>query len=179
MSSQTSTPSPTPISTTTPTPLSSPTSGGVTTIIPTEDSYIKGDYPSLNYGLATQLNVDGSPVRIAYMKFDLTSLAGRTITSAKLRLRITGSSSSTQNIKTISNSWSQSTVTYNTRPALGSVVTTFVGGSSGVWKEIDLTSFVNSNKGNTVSIAIDSAGGDGLDFYSKESSIDKPYLQIQ
>lgn len=114
------------------------------------------------------------------MKFDLSSLSGKTVTEAKLQLKITNSSSSTQNIKRMSDtSWSETSLTYNTRPSLGSVVTSFVGGAYNTTKEIIITTAVKEKQGQILSIAIDSTGSDGLDFGSRESTSSKPVLVIK
>ena len=173
---------PTPTLTFTPTPTPSPTVTPTPTpvqLISIADTYVSKNSASSNYGTRTTLLVDGSPVYITYMKFDLTSLAGKTITSAKLRLRITDSSSSTQNIIAVSNtSWSETGMTYKNRPDLGAVQKTFPGGSAGSFIEIDITSYVNTQLGSIFSLGIDSSGSNGIDFSSREAT-NKPLLIIQ
>lgn len=159
---------------TTPTPTPTPI-----TLSPVADSYVYKSYPSSNYGSSSTLRVDGSPVQIAYMRFDLSSLAGKSIISAKLRFYITDTSYSTQYIKRVLNTpWSETDITYSNRPTLGTTVTSFPGGSSGTWKEIDITSVVKEKLGQLFSLAIDSTGSDGLIFYSRNSSSNRPYLRI-
>ena len=132
-----------------------------------------------NYGSSTSLSVDGSPVEIVYMRFDASALAGKTITSAILRLRISNSSSSTQAVKDVANiTWNESGVTYNTRPALGSTIASITGSSSGTNKDIVLTPYVSTKTGQLFTVGIDSAGSNGLGFYSKERSTNKPVLIV-
>lgn len=168
-------PTPTPTNTPTPTPIQpTPVPTGISTsftFLPVADSYVLSTSANSNFGSSTSVIIDGSPVTTTYMRFNLGSLAGKTIVSAKLRVRISNSSTSSQNIKSVSDIlWGEGSLTYNNRPALGSVVATNNGGSSGSVKDIVLTSFVATKVGQVFSIGIDSTGSDGFNFYSKERS---------
>lgn len=161
-----------------PTPLASPTPL-VLTLNPIADTTVKSNKPTTNYGSATKLSIDGSPIEISYLRFDLAPLAGRTIRFATLRLRITDSSTSTQNVKSVADSsWQETTMTYNTRPPLGSTITSLPGGTSGTWREVTVTSGVSGSAGGFLSLGIDSTGTNGLDAYSRENPTDKPALVI-
>jgi len=150
---------------------------------PTADAHVEARNPSQNYATDSTLEVDGSPVKIVYMKFDLASLAGKSVVSAILRFRVCTwggcKSSSTQVVKQVDNtSWSETGITYNNRPPVSTTINIFNGGSYGEWKEIDILSYVNSRVGQLMSVGVDSTGSDGLDFYSKEAS-DKPELVVE
>jgi len=175
--------SPTPTETPTPTPSPTPTSGSptpspsptapVTTnaFPPAADAYVSSAKSSANFGLGTVLSVDGSPAEITYLRFDLGSLSGKTVKSAKLRIRTSGSSKSTQNVKEVADvAWAETGVSYSTRPALGSVITTLTGARSGTFHDVVLTDHVASKAGQVFSLGLDSSGTDGLDFYSREKS---------
>ena len=58
-------------------PTTPPAQTGSISITAIEDSYVKSDVPTANYQNATALNVDGSPIRLAYLKFNLGQLAGK------------------------------------------------------------------------------------------------------
>jgi len=149
-------------------------------INPSEDAYVTASSPTVNYGSATTLMVDNSPINITYMKFNLASLAGKSISSAKLRFKVTSPSVNTQNIKTAPNTWAEGTITYNNKPAPATLITTIPAITAAGAAEVDLTSYIRSNLGTAISIEIDANGTDGLDFYSKESTaLNKPYLYIQ
>jgi hypothetical protein len=140
---------------------------------PEADAFVSGAFPSQNYGDSLQLEVDGEPDKVAYLRFDLSSLSGMTVHSAKLRIRIIdhnfGTSTSIQNIKTVSDdAWLESDMTYDTRPGLGDTVATIDGATSESYVEVDVTSFARSKVGQLLSLGIDSIGTDGLDFYSRE-----------
>lgn len=125
------------------------------------------------------MQTDNSPKKISYLKFDLSSLAGKTLISAKLRVKVaTDTSSGTQRVKGVTNtSWSESTITYANRPSLGSSLGTFSAGSSNTWKEVTVTSYVSSRMGSPVSLAIDTSSDNSADYYTKETD-DKPTLVL-
>ena len=173
----TDTPTPVPTNTSTPTPTSTPQT---LSLNPIADTYVRGDRPTSNFGARTTLSVDGSPIIITYMKFDLSALAGRNIISAKLRFKITNSSKSTQVVKAVDDAaWVETTMTYNNRPPLSSAVTSFTSSTTGAWKEVDITSYAILKAGQITSLGMDSAGSDGLAFYSKEASADRPVLVVE
>lgn len=152
----------------------------ISSLNPVADTYVFSKRANTNFGTRNNLQVDGSPIKIGYLRFDLASLAGENILSAKLRLRLSDSSVSSQNVKLVADdNWSETVITYNDRPALGAVLNTFPGGTAGTWVEIDLTSAVANEAGQLFSIGIDSSGGDGLKFYSKEASSNKPVLVVE
>lgn len=174
----TPTPLPTPTDTPSPTPPVSPTPATLT-VNPIADTSVKSNAPTTNYGTATKLSVDGKPVEISYLKFDLSPIAGKTVTRATLRFKVVGSSSSTQTVRHVDDTtWSETQMTYANRPPLGATITSFIGGSSGVWRDVDITAGVQIRAGQRATYAIDSAGSDGLDFYSRERPLEKPVLTI-
>jgi hypothetical protein len=110
----------------------------------TADSYVKNDQPNANFGTSTVLYVDsGSPTAIAYIKFDLTSLAGKDITGAVFQVK-TGSEASagTQNVKSVvDTSWGENSIVYNNRPALGSTLGTINSHNyRRAWQSVDVLS---------------------------------------
>lgn len=160
-----------------PTPTPTPTS---VTLYPTADALVSSEpsSKSKNFGTSTTLSVDGLPVSLSYMKFNLTSLAGRSVTNATLRIRVTNGSTSTQVLKQTSNSWTETGITYNNRPSLGASITSVTSTTAGTWKDINITAFVNSTKGTTASFGIDSTGADDVIFSSRDSSVDRPHVIV-
>ncbi|MCQ3029032.1 DNRLRE domain-containing protein, partial [Pseudomonas tremae] len=57
-------------------------------LVPVEDSFVQSTAAGTNYGSSSGLlskpSYGGSPDRIAYFKFDVSGLAGKTVTSAVL-----------------------------------------------------------------------------------------------
>lgn len=168
------TPTPTRAATPTPTPVTQSVSAW-----PSDDSYVRSDVSGGNYGGSTVLNVLGSPAKITYLKYDLTGLAGKKLLTAKLHIRTAGDATGgTQNVKGVSNTtWTESTLTYNNRPALGSVIRTFVPSAINTWYDVDVMSYINGKFGQKVTVAIDSSSNDGVSYSSKETTY-KPVLNM-
>ncbi|HEX7203210.1 MAG TPA: DNRLRE domain-containing protein, partial [Arthrobacter sp.] len=151
-------------------------SGGGTsetvTLTATADSWVAGGAANTNYGTSTTLSVDNSPVEITYLKFDLSPYAGRTVESATLQLRSAGSGSiGKQNIKLVTDdSWAESTLTYNNRPALGTSIGTLGPTAANSNYSVPLTvTGLASELGQQLSLGLDATSTDGLDLNSKEA----------
>jgi hypothetical protein len=154
------------------------TGGGTTpqtvTLTATADSYVTSASPATNFGTSTLLGVDNSPVEATYLKFDLTPYAGRTVQSATLQLRSAGSGSTgTQNVRVVADdSWSETTITDNNNPALG---TTSIGtlGPTTTNTNYSITlapTAVGAELGQQLSLGLNSSSSDGLDLNSREVS---------
>ena len=177
-----------PSSTQTPTKIPTPTSEPTVTlapglsrqtIIPIADAFVMTSRPNNNYGGRRTIEIDGRPIKIAYMKLDLSPLSGKNILSGKLRFFITSKSTSSQYVRLVDDtSWKELGITYNTRPIASSFITKIPGAKVGIWIEVDVTSAVIAKAGQILSLQIDSGGGDGLNFYSKDNSKNKPELVI-
>jgi hypothetical protein len=101
-------------------------------LTPTQDSYVSGSFPTTNFGTASTLVVDATPDTKSYLKFDLSPYAGRTIQSASLSFSVGSSGSAGQQPVKIANkdTWTETGITYNNRPGLGTTVGTIVGPTS-------------------------------------------------
>jgi hypothetical protein len=115
------------------------------------------------------------------MKFALRTLAGLNISQATLRMFVTNGSANLQNIKQVAdNTWTESALTFNNRPATGATVSTFTPGSTtGAYLQVPITSTVASAAGSFLSLAIDNAGSDGFTFNSAEAATNRVELIIQ
>jgi hypothetical protein len=123
---------------------------------PTDDAYVRGgtSYANQNYGLSSALYVQSSStssnVFISYLKFPLNNLALIT-NNQKVLLRVWGLYQSTGTATVdcyYSNdiSWSQSTITYNNRPATTSFITSATTTNTGKWVEFDVTNYVKGRQ---------------------------------
>jgi 3-phytase len=158
------------------TPVPSPVSVSLQAVA---DSYVSSSSTNSNYGTSSTIQLDGDPQKIGYMRYDLTSLTGKTISSAKLRIRITDSSSDIQSYYLVPDTnWGEKTIRFNNKPSYSSsAFASSQGGSSGNWKEIDFTQIVTSQKGSLFSFAIVQPGGNSFYFNSREHS-NKPTLNV-
>jgi endoglucanase len=149
-----------------------------------------GPYAGTNYGPSATLEVKKSTVgynRQAYVKFDLSSVT--TIGSAKLRLfgklGDTVASSITVSVRDASSGWTESGLTWNTRPvavsaALGSFAVT---GTNGKWYEVDVTNYLQAQKAagdDTVTLLLASqTPSSTLCAFSSNGTADGPRLVIE
>ncbi|MDQ0693388.1 DNRLRE domain-containing protein [Arthrobacter sp. W4I7] len=160
---------PPPTGTTTP-----PPTGGTSqtvTVPASADTYVSSGATATNFGASTTLGVDASSVENTYLKFDLSAYAGRTLQSAALRLGSGGNSSTgKQNIKLVADdTWTESGITYNNRPALGTSIGTLGPTAINTSYDVPLTvGGVASELGQQLSLGMDSSSSDGLDLNSKE-----------
>ncbi len=177
---------PTPTNTSTPTPTATPIPTPTPTtisMIVSEDVYVRSDQKTTNYGKEKKLRTLSSPKQITYMKYDLSSLAGKTIQKAILRIKVSNvsdaPSNSTQLLNQVGTSaWRESQMTYNKRPIPFGLVKTFKANKRNTTFDIDITPWVKVNKGKIASLAIESNGKDNLILNSKESPTGKPTLIV-
>jgi hypothetical protein len=112
----------------------------------TDDAWVNEANPAVNYGNNSYLSVkDRSGLAEAYIRFnqrDLDFLAGKPISSASLFLyqyQGTNSPADTLSIHSINSDWSESTVTWDTRPAFDQPVASALNitGASNIsgWRE--------------------------------------------
>src|SRR5512140_705191 len=142
----------------------------VTSLIPTADTYVDSSKPTTNFGSGTLMWIDASsPTRRALLRFSLSSIpAGSTINSAVLKLYVTADGSSVAgSVKTVGSSWSESSVTYSTAPAVGSTIASIAGRAApGATLAVDITSYVVGK--STVNLYLTTSSTDGVQYYSRE-----------
>lgn len=146
------------------------------TLLPSDDAYIRPDFPDSTFGLATTLQADNSPVKNFLLKFQVTGLGTRQVTSAKLRLFAVDPSGNGGDFYRTADSWNQGTVTWRNAPAPDTVRIASLGSvSTGVWYEIDITSVIVGD--GVVSLRVSSSSTNGADYSSKEGA-NSPQLVI-
>lgn len=169
-----------------------PPASGSITLSAVADAYVRdgSTYAGQNFGTATQLQVKKGNTgwnRDAYLRFDLSSVAG--VGSAKLRLfgklDNTSAASAGFTIYNAANtSWAETGITWNNRPAAGTTArgAGTVTGTTGGWYELDLTSFLQAEKAagrNLVTLVLKptSTSPSNILFDSEEAT-NKPQLVV-
>jgi len=134
------------------------------------DSYIDSANPTVNHGTSTQLRIDGSPLVYSYLRFDLSSVPG-TIQGLTLKAEATSSSSTGYTVWPVAdNSWSESAITWNNAPAIGSASVGSSGGFSGnTLTSADVSSLINGN--GLLSMAMLDTNSTAVSFSSREGSV--------
>jgi hypothetical protein len=139
------------------------------TFVPDADATIRADLPTSTYGTQTTIATDGSPVKDFLIRFTVTGVGTQTVTSAKLHLTCTDPSPSGGTFSVASSVWTETTVTWNTAPATGSVVTTLGKVVAGAAYDVDLSSLVHGD--GTYTLRVSSTNADGADYASREGSL--------
>lgn len=141
--------SPVIVNTPTPSPVAtaSPTTPPLVVAL-SDSTYILQSLPSQNFGSQNPQvsgNVSNGGTRDLLLKFNISGLNGRQITSARLRL-FRGDFGSTQIPLTLyrasTNSWTQNSVTWNNAPSAQGGSLGSVSGAGQTWFEYDVTSHV-------------------------------------
>jgi hypothetical protein len=132
------------------------------------DAYIAQNHSNTNYGTATKLKVDGSPIQQSYLRFDVQGLSG-TVTRAVLRLTAASGSATGYAVRFVaSNSWGEKTITFANAPPASAAVTASSGSfSSGQSVAVDITPLVTGN--GSISVALTTTSSSGLSLDSREA----------
>ena len=172
----TPTPSATPTLATTATPT--PTSGSTTlTLNPVANSYVDTSNPTKNFGTATTIRVDGSPIVNSYLRFNVTGVGASSISQVRLLIFANSASSSGITARTVAdNTWGETTITASNAPAMGSTLGTSPKVVTGTWITLDVTSYVTGN--GTFSFGVSTAGGTAISLASRKSGANAPQLII-
>lgn len=151
--------------------------GGVrTTVVAEADASVTGATPTTSAGRETTLGSDGDPTRAAYLRFAVPALAG-SVRSATLRLFVSNPTWNGPDVHVTSSSWSESTLTYATRPApVGAALRDLSAVVAGAWIEIDVTSAVDA--GGPVSFVLLADSNDRIEVASREAATGRPELVI-
>ncbi|WP_438034893.1 CBM96 family carbohydrate-binding protein [Sorangium sp. So ce204] len=146
---------------------------------PTADTYVQsGANANTNFGTATTLQTDrndGGTYKEAFLRFSIGAVG--TITRARLRLFVTNDAANSADIVSVpSNTWGETTTTYNNRPVKGAVLGSILSSTAGTFVEVDVTSAVGPSR--DVSFAIVPRSSDTFFVRSREASSNRPQLII-
>ena len=158
-----------------PPPLPEP--GTELTFTALADTTVREDRPTTNYGAATVVGVDASPLKRALLQFDVQGIGSGTVSSARLRLYVVDTSTGGGSFHAVAGPWSERDVTWQTAPDVtGSPVASLGGVTAGHWVEVDVTSLVAGD--GTVDVGITSGSTNGADYASREQAAFAPQLVV-
>jgi hypothetical protein len=135
------------------------------------DSYVRQAGPTSNYGTNAQLWVanETNANYETYLKFTVSGVVG-TVQSATLRVYSTSSTVDGPSVYAAASSWTETGITWNTRPALTSGGMDNKGSiSTGVWVQYNVTPLVTANGTYTFALRT-TTGTDSVSFSSREGS---------
>jgi PKD repeat protein len=150
---------------------------GDITLHPVEDARVKEAEPTKNFGNDALLHVRLYPGQRqrSYLRFDVSGLVTPP-DSVRLRLFNTDPSPNGGTVRTVSGTWTESAITWNTAPLLGQqALATFGDAAVNTWVEVDLTDYVTGN--GQFDFGIDSSIGN-LAAYSSSEGANPPELVI-
>ena len=147
------------------------------TFLPDADASIYSG-STTNYGAATSLEVDNSPVKNILIRFTVSGVGTRSVTAAKLRLAcIDPSSRGGDFTLAAGTAWAESTVTWNTAPLAGTTAASLGAVVAGTTYEVDLSSIIHGD--GTYTLRITTTSADGADYVSREGAIaSRPQLIV-
>ena len=158
-----------------PPPPSPPPGGTTVTLNAVADTYVASDTPATAFGTSTSLFADASPLKRTYVKFDLSALAGRTITAATLRVHTTTNSASgspgPEGVKTVADTtWTEAGTVFP-GPAVGTQVGQIGTTASNTSIDVTLTPGpIAAAAGGLLSLAIDPVSSDAFYVNSRETT---------
>jgi hypothetical protein len=144
---------------------------------PVLDTYVEQPSPSQSFGTSSALKVDGSPVRQAFLRFNVNGVAAA-VHQARLRLTATANASAASDsggrLHRIGGGWSEGT-TFATRPPIAGPPLGSLGAiAPNDVVDFDLTGLVTGN--GTYDFALDTVSTDATEYRSRESSTGRPQL---
>ncbi|MET9976373.1 DNRLRE domain-containing protein [Streptomyces microflavus] len=166
-----------------------PAPPGDTTVslLPTEDAYVNGVAANANYN-DQQLASRGTTPYLGYLRFTLPAApAGQVLKGARLQFRTssdpTAGSTDSHTVVPVTGAWTESAVTYNSRPALSASVLGTITGATAVSTDhsVELTApALGGALGSAYSLALTSSGTDSLRIWSSEagSAASRPQLVL-
>jgi hypothetical protein len=156
-------------------------------LAPVGDEHVAAASPTKNYGRSPLLySQSGGDANRIFMKWDLSSLAGKDVDSATLQFKTpstaSSGSSAVQNVRLVTDaSWSELALNWNNQPATSTTLTTFGPVAANTTYSITLpASAVQPYLGSLLSLAIDANNPvDSMFFSSRDAVTDRPALVIK
>jgi 3-phytase len=143
---------------------------------PVADARVEEANPGTNFGMSTALLIDDGPELRSFLKFDVTGVTAP-IVDAKIRLYAFDATTDGPMVyQTGTAAWRENEVTWNNRPFRTGNPSTDAGAIAVGWVELDVTPIVKAS--GTYSFALFATSTDGVDFYSREASSNRPELLV-
>jgi len=148
--------------------------GASTTFHPVADSYIDASTPTKNYGARAYVRADASPVRAAYLRFNVQGVGSAT--SAILKFYVESGSSMGLEVHAVGDtSWGETSITYNNAPAVGATLDTTGAFPAATWITVDVSSAVTGD--GLVSLALTTTSSTAIRITSREG-VNQPQLIV-
>ena len=143
-----------------------------TSFVAVADALVKTSSPDKNYGTLPKIQVRAptadTPEYRSLLQFEVTGIVRRP-TTATLRLYVIDPSKIGGHVFAVSNDWTDTTVTWNTQPALGLSLGSIASVTVGTWVEIPLPPAAFPKDG-TYSLAMTSSSTNSAMYASRETA---------
>ena len=166
----------------------SPAPPTVVTVNDTADTYANQGAPSTNFGTSASLFSRGTMGGISYMRFVLPAApAGKSLVGATLQIRTTtdstAGSTDTHTVKFADDTWNESTLTWNNRPALLGSPLGSISNATAISTTYTITldaSQLAAVLNSQISLGMTGSGTDSLWFWSSNhpNASFRPQLQL-
>jgi hypothetical protein len=144
---------------------------------PVADAYVNEGSPTTNYGTATTLRADATPVVRSYLRFNVQGLSG-SITRVTLRIFTNSGSSTGYEVHNVAdNTWTEGSINHTNAPAMDGVIATSGAFGTGVWTTVDITPLVTSN--GALNLALTTTNATAFSLASREAGANAPQLVIE
>jgi len=163
------------------------------TLIPTDDSPTYSAHPDTNYDTGTSNDglwtgkFYGTADTMSYIKFDLSAIPVNLGTATLYLYNAYSSYPSAPSLSTFapavvntyltSNAWTESTITWNNQPAIGTASGSTTVNTPVGWYSWDVSNIAKTAQGGYFSIAMTSDGAGHL-YYGKDNLCPGPYLAV-
>ena len=136
---------------------------------------MQADLPGSNFGTVAAVKVDGSPVTVSYLKFDVQGLTGAPA-SATLKVFVPVSTTTPINVRSVADSsWTETGLTFANRPATGATaIASPAPIAANTTVSFDVTALVAGS--GPVSFALDTTSITSKSLPSREASANQPQL---
>jgi trimeric autotransporter adhesin len=142
--------------------------GSTLTFMPTDDAYVRSNYPDENTGSQVTLRTYRVDQTTSYLKFNVAGVTAP-VTSVKLRLFVTDPSTVAGAIHSVADTtWSEGTITWTNRPAVGPLLGTGGAAPVGTWVEFNLGTPFSAD--GVYSFVLRGGNSDAAWFSSKEGA---------
>jgi chitodextrinase len=159
--------------------VTTPAAPGPVTVsaVASDDTYADQQVPTTNFGSATTVFADTSPLQRGFLKFAATGVTG-TVQSAVVRLFVTDSASNAPQLATSTSAWSESTVTWNSQPAAGPVVADLGNAATNTFIDYPVTPVVTGNGTYSFVLLPQSSNGLGVASSEATNTANRPQLRV-
>jgi hypothetical protein len=159
-----------------------PPAGTTLTFTPAADAAVKSTNANKNYGTDTEIrlrlgDLSNGTAQQSYLRFMVSGLAGRTVTSAKVRMRVTDAGPLGGILYRTTGGWTETGLTWSNKAApIGSPLYTVGSVAAGQWVDVPLPAGTVTADG-AVDLVLMPNGTNSV-YYSSREGADDPQLVL-